>query len=548
MDGSRAPEYLPRAERGDAAILYCFVFLLLVFTGPGAWSVDGGRAARGQPGKADAEATRAAGKGGGAMTWTAALGWLFAAYALLTGVYIVLENRRPQATLAWMLVLFSLPGLGLLAYLLFGRDRKAFAKQGKLLRQDLAANAEPLVSPILARQDAEIARLEGESASRKKLMMLVRRNPRSALTRGNRVEILQDADTFYPRLIEDLKAARRSIHLQYFIWGRDEFTDGLKRILSDKAKAGVEVRLLYDPLGSQAHVNRAYVRDMAAAGIRMAPTSPLWRLHTISYRNHRKITVVDGRIGYTGGMNIGKEHLDGGKGFDSWRDTQVRIVGEGAAVLQIVFLVDWYNAVRENLFDPAYFPPAATEPSEGDVPVQILTSGPDSQWAGIRQLYFFMIVSAQHRVCLQSPYFILDASIAEALKAAALSGVEVKVMLSARPSGDPVPAWAGNTYILDVVRAGVRVFLYEKGYLHAKTISVDGKVCSVGSANIDIRSFSINYELNAVFHDVRLAAELEAAFARDLAHCTEFDPAGYERHPLPVRLRDSAARLLSPLL
>jgi cardiolipin synthase len=294
-----------------------------------------------------------------------------ALYALVGAIYLISENRRPQATLAWILVLIFLPGLGLLIYLLFGRGRKAFAKQSKLLMQDLEANAKPLLSPILSRQDSEIARLERGSASGKRLMMLVRRNSHSALTRRNVVEILQNAKSFYPRMIEDMKSARHSVHLQYFIWARDDFTDELKQLLSAKAKEGIEVRLLYDPIGSQAHVNRAYVKGMEAAGIRMAPTSPPWRLHTISYRNHRKITVIDGSIGYTGGMNIGKEHIDGGEGFDFWRDTQVRIVGEGAAALQSVFVVDWYNAVRENLFYPACFPVVATEPQEGDVPVQI---------------------------------------------------------------------------------------------------------------------------------------------------------------------------------
>jgi cardiolipin synthase len=236
------------------------------------------------------------------------------------------------------------------------------------------------------------------------------------------------------------------------------------------------------------------------------------------------------------------------KQFDSWRDTQVRIVGEGAAVLQTVFMVDWYNAVRENLFSPAYFPTVATQPAEGDVPVQILTSGPDSQWAGIRQLYFFMILTAQRHVFLQSPYFILDASIAEALKSAALSGVDVRVMLTARTSGDPLSGFAGNTFILDVIRAGVRVFLYEKGYLHAKTISIDSEICSIGSANIDIRSFSINYEINAVLYSRRLASELEKTFERDLAYCSEFDPGEYRKCNAAFRLRGSVARLFSPLL
>jgi cardiolipin synthase A/B len=468
-------------------------------------------------------------------------------YALAATVFIILENRRPQATLAWLLVFFFAPGIGLLVYIFFGRDRKAFSRRSRLLMQDLEANARPLLSPLLSRQDAEITRLKAGSPSRRKLMMLVRRNSRSALTRRNTAEILQNAAEFYPRMMADMRAARHSIDLQYFIWGADEFTEQLKGILTSKARAGVEVRLLYDPLGSRAHLTRAYVDDLTAAGVRMAPTSPLYRLHTISYRNHRKITVIDGAIGYTGGMNIGREHLSGGEGFESWRDTQVRVVGEGAAILQAVFSVDWYNAVREDLFSPAYYPMGATEPGEGDVPVKILPSGPDSQWAAIRQLYFEMIVSARH-VFLQSPYFIPDASITEALKSAALSGIDVKVMISARPSGDPVPAWAGNTFMLDVVRSGARVFLYETGYLHAKTISIDSEICSIGSTNIDIRSFSINYEINAVLYSERLARELEEDFERDLAHCTEFDPAEYRKRNVAVRFRDSAARLLSPLL
>ncbi len=377
---------------------------------------------------------------------------------------------------------------------------------------------------------------------------MVRRNSRSALTTRNRVEIQQDAATFYPRLIEDLKAARHSIHLQYFIWGVDPFTDRVKQILIEKASAGVEVRLLYDPQGSQSHVGHRYVRDMRARGIRMAATSPLYHLHTISYRNHRKITVIDGVIGYTGGMNMGQEHLDGGEGFDSWRDTQVRLVGESVAILQAAFMVDWFNAVGENLFQARHFPTDATEPVESNIPVQILTSGPDSQWAAIRQLYALMVASARQHVYLQSPFFLPDATLAEALTTAALSGIDVKVMVSARPSGNRLPEWAGNTFIEEIVTAGVRVFLYEKGYLHAKTITIDSEICSIGSANIDIRSFSINYELNAVFYSEQVAKRLEADFARDLTYCKEFDPEEYHKRSAVMRFRDSVARLLSPLL
>jgi cardiolipin synthase A/B len=476
---------------------------------------------------------------------TAILAVLIGLYALTTGVFLISENRRPQATFAWMLAFLLAPGIGLGIYFLFGRDRKAFSRQSKLVQHELEPRAQPLLAPILSRQDEEIAALEKAGLGHQRLMMLVRHNSRSVLVRAGEVAIQQDGAAFYPSLVEDMKAARHSIHHQYFIWAADAFTETLKEIMIAKAAAGVAVRILYDPLGSRAHLNKAYLDELRAAGVSVAPTSPLARLHTISYRNHRKITVIDGRIGYTGGMNIGQDQLDGGEGFTSWRDTQVRIVGDAAAILQAVFMVDWYNAVQENLFASTYFPAA---PADGSVPVQILTSGPDSDWAAIRQLYSYMIGSARRRVYIQSPFFIPDATIAEALRVAALAGVDVRLMVSARASGNPLPEWAGYTYFGDVMAAGVRVYLYEKGYLHAKTIAVDSEVCSVGSANIDIRSFSINYELNAVLYSEELTRELEEAFERDLEHSREFDMAEYEaRNPLR-RFRDSAARLLSPLL
>jgi cardiolipin synthase A/B len=494
------------------------------------------------------------------MTWTAAIGWFFAAYALLTGIFILLENRRPQATFAWMLLFLVLPVVGLVIYALFGRDRKAFSRQRKLARQNLQGTAAPLIEQLLARQDTEISRLEAQSPVRRRLMSLVRRNSHSALTTRNRVAIQQNASAFYPNLMEDLRKAQRTIDLQFYTWADDAFTRELKAILIERAARGVEVRLLYDPFGSLLRLTRRYKRELRAGGVYVAPVSALYWLHTISYRNHRKIAVIDGQVGYTGGMNIGQEHIDGGPTFDRWRDTQVRLEGEGAAVLQVVFLVDWYNATGEDLFAAERFPLLGNGPPpaeagdagavvDGHVPVQILTSGPDSEWRAIRQLYFAMIVSAQSRVRLQSPFFILDATIAEALRAAALAGIAVEVMVSDRGEGlNQTPYWAANTYLAEVAAAGARVHMYGKGYLHAKTLSIDGEVCSIGSANLDIRSFSINYELNAVIYDARLAQELEAAFDRDLADCYPFEPAGYRRNPILKRLRDSTARLLSPLL
>jgi cardiolipin synthase len=245
------------------------------------------------------------------MTRTAAIAWIFAAYALLTGIFILLENRRPQATRAWMLLFVTLPGIGLAIYALFGRDRKAFSRRSKLARQNLQGTAAPLLKPLLARQDEEIGRLETQGPVRRRLMSLVWRNSHSALTTYNRVTIQQDASTFYPSLMEDLRKAQRAIYLQFYIWADDAFTRELKAILIERAANGVEVRLLYDPFGSLFRLTRRYRRDLNEGGVHVAPVSALYWLHRISYRNHRKIAVIDGQVGYTGGMNIGQEHFDG---------------------------------------------------------------------------------------------------------------------------------------------------------------------------------------------------------------------------------------------
>lgn len=472
----------------------------------------------------------------------------FALYVLWSAVFLILENRRPQSTIAWLLAFIFLPGIGLLAYVLVGRDNKAFSRANRLLHQNLERLAQPLLGPLIQRQDRDIVTLLERNPGHRRLIMLIRRNSYSMLTRGNSVEICQDANEFYPRLLADMKSATRFIHHQYYIWRSDEFGREVQAVAMERAAKGVEVRILYDPVGSFMRLSRRAVRELSAAGIEVVPTSDIWRLHTLGYRNHRKLSVIDGRIGYAGGMNIGSEHLTGGSGFSAWRDTQIRLEGDSAKVLQAVFAVDWYNATRRSLFSPDYFLPAEDSGGSEGVPVQLLVSGPDSQWAAIRQLYTFMIMSAQERVFVQSPFFIPDPTIAEAMTNAALAGVDVRLMISARPSGSQLPQWATRTYLAELREAGVRVFLYDAGYLHAKTISVDSGICSIGSANIDIRSFSINYELNAVIYDALKARQLESDFERDMQSCREFDAEAYASRGLGIRFRDSTARLLSPLL
>jgi cardiolipin synthase len=271
----------------------------------------------------------------------------------------------------------------------------------------------------------------------------------------------------------------------------------------------------------------------------------VWNLHTISYRNHRKIAVIDGRIGYAGGLNLTEKHLTGPKGFNGWRDTHVRLEGDAVAVLQSVFATQWLNATGEALADPGFYPGLDRR---GQVFVQVVSSGPDSQFRTIRQLYIAMIALAKEHVYIQSPFCVLDESLAEVLKAAALSGVDVRLMIAPAGAEGQLAYRAGMTYARDLARAGVTVLLYKGAYFHAKTIAVDSCACSIGSANMDVRSFAINYETNLVFYDGRVTRELEDDFLADVRRCETFSAERYDQRPFHARLGDSVMRLFSPLL
>jgi cardiolipin synthase A/B len=475
---------------------------------------------------------------------------LFILYGLLVAFWLISENRSPQSTFAWIFLLLLFPLGGIFVYHFFGRGWRTFSKEGELARQAIMGDTPEAVERYLKRERALVAKIEQlqPATYKSKLLHLVTNNASSVLTAHNCVELLQNASQKYPRLVADIEAASHSIHMAYYIWEEDNFTRKLKDLLIRKAKAGVEVRILCDAYGLA--VSRRYLQEMRAAGVGMYVyynyRSPL-KLHTIGYRNHRKIAVIDGRIGYMGGLNISQEHLDGGKHFALWRDTHLRIEGEAVAALQAIFLTSWYNTTGERLPTTRYTASLCTVP-ERNLPIHITISGPDSQWRAIRQLYFMMILSAEHHLYIQSPFFIPDESIMEALKAAAMSGVDVRIMCAPRGTTYSVPYWAANTYFEEMAQAGVRIFLYQKGYFHPKTINVDSVICSVGTANLDIRSFSINYEVNAVIYDEQISQRLAADFLRDQADCVEFSLYEYERRPMIVRLRDSVARLFSPML
>ena len=479
------------------------------------------------------------------------LWWLFAIYAVTVSIFMISENESPQLTFAWLLLFLTVPVLGVAIYFMFGRDYRAFSREDKLLRQELGNlfTSQTQFDQIVSRQDEEIEKLKNAAPPvYGRILELVRRNTPPPLFIHNHLEILQNASEKYPRLVEDIKAAKHSIHMEYYEWSSDEYMEGIKQILLDKAKAGVQVRLLYDPIGSFYMLKRRYVQEMKAGGVKMVPYSPIYKVHTISYRDHRKIVVIDGKIGYTGGLNMAETYLKGPEkgNFSGWRDTHVRFTGEAVWGLQASFIIQWYNSTSEQLVDSAYFPPLTETP--GYLPLQLINSGPDSQWKAIRHSYFAMITAAQQRIYIQSPFFIPDQSLAEALSGAARSGIDVKVMLAPDGPDGGFAYRAGFTYAQNMAKAGVRIFHYKGDYFHAKTINIDSALCCIGSANMDIRSFAINYESNLIIYDERTAKKLEQDFLNDLEHCVEFDVEAYSKNHILGRFRDSLFRLASPLL
>jgi len=474
------------------------------------------------------------------------VGLLALLYAWGVTAALALQNRTPQSTFAWVLLFVLCPPAGLLVYTLFGRGQYAFSRARTVARLLDESTLARRAAALVAAQPAAIEDLAATEREFARLAAMLWASGRAPLTTGNRLEILQNASRKYPRLLNDIHEAKESVHLLYYEWASDPFTEEVAHLLRMKVRDGLDVRILYDPVGSYFMLNRRYVDDLRRDGVRMHPFSSLLELHTLSYRSHRKLAIIDGRIGYSGGLNMTEKHLTGPKGFTGWRDTHARVAGPAVTVLQSVFATMWMNATRENLFITRYFPPV--DGFSDGVPVQVVSAGPDSRWETIRQAYLAMIALARDHVYLQSPFLILDTSVAEAMTTAALAGVDVRVMI-APGGGELSPAYrAGITYAADMARAGVQVLLYRGAYFHSKTVCVDSRICSIGSANMDIRSFSINYETNLVVYDQAVTTQLEADFLADLASCERFNADAYAARTTSSRLVDSVMRLCSPLI
>ncbi|WP_439622824.1 cardiolipin synthase [Gemmata sp.] len=459
-----------------------------------------------------------------------------------TLVWVLQTKRETMSAIAWSLTVLLVPFLGALLFFLFGSQyierplRRKQSKRSAYQRLDHGGEGHAATGAPGA----------GVPERWDTLARLGHHGDGFPVTGGNAVALYHDGHPAYDAMLAAIKAAERHVHLQTFIFANDATGHRFMDALCDCARRKVEVRFLYDSIGSY-NISSRLLRQLADAGGRAAAflpmLGPMHRLR-VNLRNHRKILVVDGRVAFAGGLNVGDEYLGRDPALGPWRDTHLRLEGPAVHGLQRVFLEDWFFATEEAPHGARYFPrPAAP----GTSLVQVVHSGPDSAYKAIRETYFAGILNARKRVWIASPYFVPDAGILDAMVLAARSGVDVRYLGLFRPD-KWIPFLAARFYWADLLAAGVKVYQYTPGMMHAKYVLVDGEWASVGSANADNRSLLLNFEANCQFFDPAVVAELEGAYLRDLEASVRLDPAVYAARPLVGRLAENAARLFSPIL
>lgn len=472
------------------------------------------------------------------------LGWLFTITGILIAVVIILENRNPTKTMAWLVVLIFLPIVGFILYIFFGQN---YRKKRRFRYKESMELMESGWVRGRSFQQAHEHIVDEEVAAKRNLIRLIVNNADAPFTVNNRVTLLNNGEQTFHEIMEALKHATHSIHMEYYILKHDEIGKKIQQLLIRKVQEGVRVRLIYDDVGSW-RLSKHYVRTLREAGVEIHAFVPVIvpsLNRKVNYRNHRKIVVIDGLYGFMGGLNVGDEYLGKNKRFGFWRDTHLKLEGEAVYPLQSIFLHDWHFVTGEDIGqDSDYFP---AHPDYGRSLVQIAASGPDSDWETIVQAYFLAIASAEEKIYITSPYFIPDESILLALKTAALSGVDVHLILPSRPDFYLV-FWATMSYLEELLYAGVRVYLYEKGFIHSKILLIDRILASVGTANMDLRSFYLNFEVNAMIYDRQVAQRLEEDFLEDLRCSRELTYEEFASRPFSRKFKESLARLFSPML
>lgn len=462
-------------------------------------------------------------------------------------IFILLKNKNPVKTLSYLFALATLPFLGLLVYYFFGQDyRKYKIFEKKYLIDDVKLKQWRSNFALRPKEKEEFIEDYGEVNY--KIYKLLRNNEKAVLTFNNKAKELINGEEKFKLLREDLDKAKNHIHMEYFVLVDDALGREILDILCDKAKKGVKVRLIYDDVGSK--ISKNYKRKLTDCGVdhyAFMPVTFSKFTSKLNYRDHRKIVVIDGKIGYVGGINISKKYDNSFSDNDwFWRDTHLRLEGEAIGALQTSFLLNWNFVSNEEVDITDLFPECTPETSHNTA-VQIAACGPDSDWANIMEAMFAAINGATKYVYITSPYLIPNGQILTSMTTASRSGVDVRIIIP-RKSDSWASQYASDSYIEQLLDSGVRVYRYCKGFVHAKTMVIDGLFTSIGTANLDYRSFSINFEINALLYDREMADRMEKVFQIDLADSEEVELERWRERSLKRKLQESFSRLWAPLL
>ncbi|MBR5726826.1 MAG: cardiolipin synthase [Muribaculaceae bacterium] len=453
-------------------------------------------------------------------------------------VVVLSENRNPVKSMAWVLVLVLLPVLGLVIYLIFGRSLKGMRL---ISRSDLRE---------LRRMNdySEVVDFNHElSDTSRQLISLVNKLTVPHLFVGDDIKVFTSGADKFESLLNDIKEAKDYIHLQYFIIEHDQVGMRLVEALINKAREGVQVRVLYDYVGSF-YMRSSLLKKMREAGIEVHPFLEVSLANVafrVNWRNHRKIVVIDGQVGYVGGMNIADRYVTGDKKWIAWRDTHLRITGESVAALQSSFAVDWNFTTRRLLTSPTFH--YSEPPANEDSLIQMMSSGPTNRWNNISLIFFKAITQAQRSIFIQTPYFLPSDALLKALQSAALSGVDVRLMIPRHPDSVMLRLATGS-YLKEVMLSGIKVYFYEPTVMHAKVVIVDDEFVTTGSTNFDFRSFEHNFEFNVLIYSKKLNKQMRSIFEDDMQKSTRLSIGKWKQRPLLHKALESVVRLISPIL
>jgi cardiolipin synthase len=468
---------------------------------------------------------------------------------VLAGITVFFEHRKPSSTWAWLMVIFFIPIIGFVFYCIFGKEGKKEAMFKKKAKNDKYTyfgylnRMDKYATMISAQRQAIEGQIDILDAKHLDDLAYLHISSGNCITYDNTVKSYFEGNSKFEDLIKDIQNAKNYIHMEYYILRNDNLGNRIISELTKKAAEGVEVRFLYDGMGNQFLPSKMFV-DFKMAGGKLGVFLPPF-ITRLNYRDHRKISVIDGKIGYIGGLNIGDEYLGKVKRYGSWRDTHLRIEGDVVDQLQLRFIMDW-NFVYKNEIELSdkYFPQKGFG---GNVKMQIVSSGPDTEYQNIRNGYFKMMNEAEKNIYIETPYFVPDDGIFSALNVAALSGIDVRIIIPANPD-HPFVYWASMSYLGELLEAGVKCYQYNEGFIHSKTVYIDGLVTSVGTANMDIRSFDLNFETNAFIYDREITQQHEAQFLKDIENCTEITKEWYAMRSGGFKVNEAISRLISPML